>query len=130
MSTRPSTNCSTAADAAFAGLGSDASAARANEAHAVLVQLTQALDAHLAHEEAAALPVVAAVIPEAEMAKIERGFLREIPRKDLGLSLAALEATTKEHPELHLPPVPKPALVLLSLVWRRRYAALVAQANA
>jgi hypothetical protein len=41
-----------------------------------------------------------------------------------------LEATTKEHSELHLPPVPKPALVLLSLVWRRRYAALVAQANA
>ena len=74
-------------------------------------------------------PVVVAVIPEREMVKIEKGFLREIQRKDLGLTLAALEATTKEHPELHMPPVPKPALLLLSLVWRRRYARLVAQAN-
>ena len=120
----------TAADAAFTNLRADGVAARANEAHAILGELTEALETHLAHEEAAALPVVVAVIPEREMVKIEKGFLREIPRKDLGLSLAALEATTKEHPELHMPPVPKPALVLLSLVWRRRYAALVAQANA
>ena len=69
-------------------------------------------------------------IPAGEMAKIEKGFLREVPRRDLGLLLAALDATAKEHPELHLPPVPKPALLLLSLVWRRRYAALVAQATA
>jgi iron-sulfur cluster repair protein YtfE (RIC family) len=118
----------TAADAAFAGLAADPRAARAGEAHATLTELTEALDAHLAHEEKAALPVVAAAISAREMTKIEKGFLREVPRRDLGLMLAALDATTKEHPELHLPPVPKPALLLLSLVWRRRYAALVAQA--
>jgi iron-sulfur cluster repair protein YtfE (RIC family) len=117
-----------AADAAFAGLGTDPRPARANEAHGRLTELAEALDAHLVHEETAALPVVAMAISEREMTKIEKGFLREVPRRDLGLLLAALEATTKDHPELHLPPVPKPALVLLSLIWRRRYAALVAQA--
>jgi hypothetical protein len=68
-----------AADAAVANLQSDPRAARAGEAHAVLGQLTEALDAHLAHEEADALPIVAAAIPDKEMAKIERGFLHEIP---------------------------------------------------
>lgn len=118
-----------AADAAFATLRTAGTTASARQAGTAVGELNEALAEHLAHEEQAAVPVVASVIGEAEMAKIEKGFLREIPRKDLGLSLAALDATTKEHPELHLPPVPRPALVLLSLVWRRQYRALLAKAG-
>lgn len=119
-----------ASDVAFSALATGPTAAHAGQAHAVLSELTEALDAHLVHEEEAALPVVAAAITEPEMLKIEKGFIREVPRRDLGLLLAALDATTREHPELHLPPVPAPARLLLALVWRRQYAKLVAAANA
>jgi hemerythrin-like domain-containing protein len=118
-----------AVDAAFTALGSSRRAADAKRAAGVLAELNDALGAHLQHEETVALPVIAATIPPAEMEKIEKGLLREIPRSDLGLSLAALDATTKAHPELHLPPVPKLALVLLALVWRRQYTRLVAAAG-
>jgi iron-sulfur cluster repair protein YtfE (RIC family) len=119
-----------AADAAVTRLVATPDAARARDAQQRLTELTQVLDAHLAHEERAAFPVVLTAIPAKEMAKIERGFLREAPRKDLSLALAALEATTKEHPELHLPPVPAPARLLLALVWRRQYARLRAEVDA
>src|SRR5262249_4098019 len=109
--------------------GAAPTAEHAAQAHATLGSLTDALDAHLAHEEAAALPVIASVISDAEMAKIETGFLRTLPRRDLGLSLAALDATVAARPDLHLPPVPKPALVLLALVWRRQYRSLLAAAG-
>jgi hemerythrin-like domain-containing protein len=119
-----------ASDAAFSAIATGPTAAHAAQAHAVLGELTEALEAHLVHEEEAALPVVAAAITEPEMLKIEKGFVREVPKRDLGLLLAALDATTKEHPELHLPPVPAPARLLLALVWRRQYAKLVAAATA
>jgi hemerythrin-like domain-containing protein len=112
------------ADAAFARLESDASKARAREAHDVVGDLNETLMSHLNHEETAALPVVASVITDKEMAKIERGFLDDIPRRERGLSLAALDAAVRELPELHLPPVPKPVLAVLALVWRRQFASL------
>jgi hemerythrin-like domain-containing protein len=118
-----------AANDAFAQLGSQPTAEGATKVHDALGQLTDTLDRHLAHEEADALPVIAAVVSDAEMAKIEKGFLRTLPRRDLGLSLAALDATVAAHPELHLPPVPKPALLLLALVWRRQYRSLLASAG-
>jgi hemerythrin-like domain-containing protein len=119
-----------AADAAFDRVRTDGSAAHARQASDVVGQLNDVLEQHLAHEESAALPIIVEAISPSEMEKIEKGLLRKIPRRDLGLSLAALEATAKDHPELHLPPVPKPALVLLSLVWRRQYASLIARAAA
>jgi hypothetical protein len=84
---------------------------------------------HLNHEESAALPVVASMITGEEMAKIERGFLDDIPRRERGLSLAALDAAVREHPELHLPAVPKPVLALLTLVWRRQLRSLLSKAG-
>jgi hemerythrin-like domain-containing protein len=118
-----------AADGAFGELRTGATSGRAAAAGRALGELDEALSRHLAHEETAALPIIVRVIPEAEMSKIEKGFLREIPRRDLGLSLAALDATTHDHPELHLPPVPKPALALLALIWRRQYKTLLAKAG-
>jgi hemerythrin-like domain-containing protein len=118
------------ADAAFNGLQADPTAARAQQAHGVIGELKDALTNHLAHEERDALGVVMSAIPGDEMAKIEKGFLRETPRRMLGLQLAAMDAATKQHPELHLPPVPKPVLALLALVWRRQYASLVRRAGA
>jgi hemerythrin-like domain-containing protein len=87
------------ADAAFARLESDASKARAREAHDVVGDLNETLMSHLNHEETAALPVVASVITDKEMAKIERGFLDDIPRRERGLSLAALDAAVRELPD-------------------------------
>jgi hemerythrin-like domain-containing protein len=117
------------ADAAFAALKASGSAADAERAAEAMGALNETLAAHLAHEEADAIPVVTSVIGDAEMTKIEKGFLKSIRKSDLGLSLAALDATAKTHPELHLPPVPKPALALLALVWRRQYASLLAKAG-
>jgi iron-sulfur cluster repair protein YtfE (RIC family) len=118
-----------ASDAAFNHFGAEPTADHAAQVHVTLGQLTDVLEGHLAHEEAAALPVIASVVSDAEMAKIEKGFLRSLPRRDLGLSLAALDATVAAHPNLHLPPVPKPALVLLALVWRRQYRSRLAAAG-
>jgi hemerythrin-like domain-containing protein len=117
------------ADAAFAALKASGSTIDAERAGAAMGALNETLAAHLAHEEADAMPVVIGVIGDEEMTKIEKGFLKSIRKRDLGLSLAALDATAKAHPELHLPPVPKPALALLSLVWRRQYASLLAKAG-
>jgi hypothetical protein len=117
------------ADAAFATLKASGSAVDAARAGEAMGALNETLTAHLAHEEADAIPVVIGVIGDDEMTKIEKGFLKSIRKSDLGLSLAALDATAKAHPELHLPPVPKPALALLSLVWRRQYSSLLAKAG-
>jgi hemerythrin-like domain-containing protein len=117
------------AEAAFAALKASGSTIDAERAGAAMGALNETLAAHLAHEEADAVPVVISVIGDEEMTKIEKGFLKSIRKSDLGLSLAALDATAKTHPELHLPPVPKPALALLALVWRRQYASLLAKAG-
>ena len=85
---------------------------------------------HLAHEESSALPIVASVISEEEMAKFENGFVNDIPGRERGLSLAALDASLENYPELHLPAVPKPVHALLALVWRRQYASLIKRAGA
>jgi hemerythrin-like domain-containing protein len=118
------------ADVAFERLKSNPTRMSAGAAHDVVVELQEAVATHLAHEETAALPVVASVVTEPEMAEIEKGFLDDIPRRERGLSLAALDVAAREHPELHLPPVPKPVLAVLALVWRRQYAALVKRAGA
>jgi hemerythrin-like domain-containing protein len=110
-------------------LGAQPTDEHAVKVHDALGELVDVLERHLAHEEKVALPVIASVVTDAEMAKIEKGFLRTLPRRDLGLSLAALDATVAAHPELHLPPVPKPARLLLALVWRRQYRSLLAAAG-
>ena len=118
------------ADAAFDRLHADPTGGNAQQAHADVAELQQVLTDHLAHEESAALPIVASVISEEEMANFEKRFVRDIPSRERGLSLAAMDASLPDHPELHLPAVPKPVQALLALVWRRQYASLAKRAGA
>jgi hemerythrin-like domain-containing protein len=117
------------ADAAFDQFRSDPTTGNARHAHAVVGEVQHVLTEHLAHEESAALPIVASLISEDEIAGFEKRFVSEIPSRERGLSLAAMDASLADHPELHLPAVPKPVQALLALVWRRQYASLIRRAG-
>jgi hypothetical protein len=103
-----------------AALAVDAAGPQVSE---MLTRLKATLASHLAHEESAALPLVSALLTQAELTAVNRRF-----RKLGGLRQAsvmfpwALSATAPQTRVQVLRLLPPPARLLYALVWRPRYA--------
>ena len=103
-----------------AALALDAAGPQVSE---LLTRLKATLASHLAHEESAALPLVSALLTQAELTAVNRRF-----RKLGGLRQAsvmfpwALSATAPQTRDQVLRLLPPPARLLYALVWRPRYA--------
>jgi iron-sulfur cluster repair protein YtfE (RIC family) len=101
-------------------LAADAAGPQVSE---MLTRLKATLVSHLAHEESAALPLVSALLTQAELAAVNRQF-----RKLGGLRQAsvmfpwALSATAPQTRDQVLRLLPPPARLLYAFVWRPRYA--------
>ncbi|HEX3334030.1 MAG TPA: hemerythrin domain-containing protein [Acidimicrobiales bacterium] len=97
-----------------------------DEINAGVVELRDLFFPHLDREDAEVLPMYAQWIPHDEWARLETKALRGIPKPQMPFAVGALDEVIKSTPPAEQPdPPPLPVRVMLSLSWRKKWAALV-----
>lgn len=116
-----------AVDTAFTALAGRCDAAGVATLAAAFAALEQTLVPHLDREDAEVLPMIADGIPPGEWDELSEEQLTSIPKRDLGLAVAALDETIATVPaEERPPPPPLPVRLMLAVSWRRRWRRLMA----
>jgi len=91
-----------------------------------LVTLRDWFFPHLDLEDEKILPAIAASIPPKQLEHLDKAALKSIPRQHLPSAVAALDEVIRSVPEQDRPaPPPPPIRAMLSLSWRKRWAAKI-----
>ncbi len=90
------------------------------------IELRDLFFPHLDREDAEVLPMYAKWIPFADWDRLETKALKGIPKPYMGTAVGAIDEVIRSTPEAQQPPPPPvPVRILLSLSWRKKWAAFV-----
>jgi hemerythrin-like domain-containing protein len=94
--------------------------------HEALVALRDWFFPHLDIEDEKILPAIAESIPPKQWEQLDKAALKSIPRQYLPSAVGALDEVIRGLPEQDRPaPPPPPIRIMLSLSWRKQWAARV-----
>jgi hemerythrin-like domain-containing protein len=115
-----------AVDSAVSAFAQQPDAAHQEQLHDAMVAVRDLFFPHLDIEDAQVLPAIAESVPPKEWDRIDKATLKSIPRQHLPLAVGALDETIQGMAKQDQPPPPPPPIrLMLTLSWRKKWAAWV-----
>ncbi len=113
-------------DAAMASFQKNPDVANRDAINAGAVELRDLFFPHLDREDAEVLPMYAKWISFDEWDHLEKKALKGLPKPYMGTAVGAIDEVIRSTPAAQQPaPPPPPVRILLSLSWRKKWAAFV-----
>ncbi|MGB9111362.1 MAG: hemerythrin domain-containing protein [Acidimicrobiales bacterium] len=115
-----------AVNAAVTAFEQQPDVARQSELHRAMVAVREEFFPHLDVEDAQVIPAITESMPPKEWERLDARALKTMPRRYLPLAVGALDEVIQGLPEQERPPPPPlPIRLMLTLSWRKKWAAWI-----